>query len=65
METWLAVLWVVLCSAFAWLSGWQSGMRYTVRTLAKVSVACGIRDLDYDTRTVTFSDGSTRTERAP
>lgn len=54
----------VLSVLAAWL-GYRAGWRHGCAAVSMLLWHCGIRGLSSTDRTITFSDGTSRTERGP
>ena len=57
--------WASAVSALAAWLGYRVGYFRAHVRVAKLYWFLGVRSLDLETRTITFSDGSTHTERQP
>lgn len=61
---WIAFTWAALVSGFAYWLGNRAGWQQATSCTALLFWKCGVRGIDSSTRTITFRDGSTRTDRS-
>lgn len=59
------IAWTLTASALAAWIGYRTGYERAHVRVAQLYWFLGVRSLDLETRTITFSDGSTHTERQP